>query len=110
MMTGNIGIPELVYQRQVLVTLAIAEDALNQLNIQRIGAVVSILLVRAILRIALVLAASLLLLFTFGIKDLKGIVPDLSVPVLFALSAWVLVTLLDVAERARFIYSSAIEG
>lgn len=107
-MHGNIGIPEIVYQRQAIVTLAIAEDALNQVTIQRVGAVVSILLVRSIVRIALVLAASLLL-FTFGIKDLKGIVPDLSVPVLFTLSAGVLVTLLDVAERACFIYNSAIE-
>lgn len=103
-------IPELLYQRQVQVLLTIAEDALNRLQIQVIRAVASVLIIRLISKLALILGASLLLLLAFGTTDVRGVLPDLTIPLLFALLAWLLITLLELVDRARFYYSSFVGG
>jgi hypothetical protein len=101
---------ETLYRRQVLLSMAKAEDALNRLQMQELRAVVSALIVRVIVKVALLLGVSLLLLLGFGTTVTASGWPDWSLPVLFALLAWVLVTLLEMMRRARFYYRSFVEG
>ncbi|HEY9695993.1 MAG TPA: hypothetical protein V6D10_01945 [Trichocoleus sp.] len=62
--------------------------------------------VLAIARLSFLLGISLLFLLLFGIVELQDSLPDLSLPIIVTLAAWVLIALLELVSDSWFVYKS----
>ncbi|MDF5710857.1 MAG: hypothetical protein PUP90_25085 [Nostoc sp. S4] len=60
----------------------------------------------AIVKLSFLLGVSLLFLLLFGIIDLQSKFPDLSLPVIFSLAFWLLISLLELVLDTWFFYKS----
>ena len=60
----------------------------------------------AIARLSFLLGISLLFLLLFGIVELQNSFPDLSLPVIVTLAAWVLIALLELVSNTWFVYKN----
>ena len=81
-----------------------AEDALNDLGILYITAIVTRVLVGNISRLSFLLGYSLVLLLAFGTVDRQDILPDLGIPIMFGTVAWTIMTLRELVRTIKRFY------
>jgi hypothetical protein len=89
--------------------IAHIERILERVFIQYISFVTAGVLVKAVVKLAVLLGASIVLLLVFGTIDRHGIFPDVRLPVVFAIVTWLLITLFELVQYTRRLYRDTRE-
>jgi hypothetical protein len=84
-----------VYYHHLLSTLLRMETSMDNINVFQIGHYILLFHFKSLLPLIFLLGLSLLLLLAFGTLDVKGVLPDLALPVAASFLCWLFLALLD---------------
>lgn len=95
----NLSRDDNLYLSRLLATLNNAEEAYSATRLQLISGASTRLNLKTVYKLAGLLSASLLLLVVFSLEDVRGLFPDLTLPVLFALITWAILALMELSNE-----------
>jgi hypothetical protein len=87
--------------RQILMTLDNVESAQDALNKHILSGVVTRKPLEVVLKLFVLLVVALFYLVLFSVQDVRGVIPDFRLPVLFALLTWTALSLAELAQEIR---------